>query len=132
MSKEIIALDIGTKRIGVARADVDTKIPELLDSIAVDGLEFSKITSLLKQYQSKILVIGMPRNSEGQSTKESERVSKVVKQLERALSDDIEVFFQDESLTSVESKSKLGTITKLGEIDSYSAAIILNDYVNKK
>lgn len=131
----ILSLDLGTKRIGVARANESAAIPEPLENIIVDGEEFSVIEKLLKKYDANILVVGLPRNSEGIETDESLRVRRVVEKLRKRLSASVDVIFQDESVTSITADSIMGD-TSLPYTDksrdSVAAAVILKRYLTRE
>ena len=76
---KIIGLDVGTVRIGVARADTATKIAIPDGFINVNGQEISEIQRKLRLYNSNILVMGMPRSNNGNQTAQSEFVKQFAK-----------------------------------------------------
>ena len=79
---KLIGLDIGTKRIGVAKVDMDSvKIAVPYGTIDVDGTEFNQIASFSRVYGTEMFVLGLPRNSQGQETKQSEYVRDFAKKL---------------------------------------------------
>jgi putative holliday junction resolvase len=126
---KIIALDVGEKRIGVAFADTQTKIPVPLSAIPVDGLELERLRALAQEMQPKTIVVGLPRNQQGEETKQSE-VSRQFAQKLGILG--IPVVLQDESLTSVLAEDYLKNTSKTytkEDIDAHAAAIILSDYL---
>ena len=100
---KIIGLDIGTKRIGVARADSTTRIALPSGYIVVDGSEWGKIEKLANLYNTNWFVLGMPRSNEGNETKQSLYVRNFAKELLQKIPD-AKIRFQDESLTSVEAE----------------------------
>ncbi|MDO4612244.1 MAG: Holliday junction resolvase RuvX [Candidatus Saccharibacteria bacterium] len=129
----IIGLDIGEKRIGVAKVDSNTRIAVPLGFILADGSEWLKIGQILSENGSNWLVLGLPRNNSGVETKQSEYVKGVAAILAEKLPG-VKIDFQDESLTSVEAEERLKQRKKnyeKGEIDAESAAIILQDFVEK-
>lgn len=131
---KLIALDVGTKRIGVAKADTSVRIAIPYSAIEVDGGEFKKITSLAKAWDIGNFVIGLPRNSQGEETEQSRYVRNFAKELKRAIPT-AKICFQDESLTSVEAEKRLKNRKKgykKGDIDSEAAAIILQDFIEEK
>ena len=78
---KIIGLDVGTVRIGVARADTATKIAIPDGFINVNGQEISEIQRKLRLYNSNILVMGMPRSNNGNQTAQSEFVKQFARQV---------------------------------------------------
>lgn len=128
---KIIGLDVGTKRIGVSRADSVTRIALPSGFITVDGSEWEEIEKLAKLYSTNWFVLGLPRSNEGNETKQSQYVRSFAKQLLKKIPD-AKIRFQDESLTSVEAEERLKARKKnyeKGEIDSEAAAIILQDFL---
>ncbi len=130
---KLIALDVGTKRIGVAKADSNVRIAVPYSAIDVDGAEFQKIASLARAWDIKSFVLGLPRNASGEETEQSRYVRQFAKQLKHELPD-AKICFQDESLTSVEAEKRLGKRKKgykKGDIDSEAATIILQDFLEE-
>ena len=128
---KIIGLDIGTKRIGVARADSTTRIAVPSGFITVDGNEWAEIEKLAKLHSTNWFVLGLPRSNEGNETQQSQYVRSFAKELLKRIPD-AKIRFQDESLTSVEAEERLKSRKsnyEKGEIDSEAATIILQDFL---
>ena len=126
----IVALDVGTKRIGVAVADDSIGIAVPYDTIAVDGNEVNEIRELLASQHATTLVVGYPRNQSGEPTAQTAQVESFVSQFYH----DIKIEFQDESLTSVLAEQRLNSQSRSyskAEIDSEAATIILQDYLEQ-
>lgn len=131
---KLIALDVGTKRIGVAKADSSVRIAIPYSAVEVDGNEFKKIASLARAWDISSFVIGLPRNSKGEETEQSKYARRFAQELKRQIPN-AKVCFQDESLTSVEAEKRLKNRKKgykKGDIDSEAAAIILQDFLEQK
>lgn len=130
MNKQsLICLDVGEKRIGVALADTGVRIAVPFDTIEVNGSELQAIADIIVREQSDVLVIGYPRNQQGESTAQSSYVEQFAKQLEDM---GPTIVFQDESLTSVIAEQRLQESRQPYEkkdIDKHAAAIILQDYI---
>ena len=128
MSDRIICLDVGEKRIGVAVADLGVKIAIPLTTIEVDGTEIEQILRLYGNERAKTLVVGYPRNQQGETTAQTVYVEDFV----RPLAEYVDIEFQDESLTSIQAEERLksrGHRYTKGDIDAEAAAIILQDYM---
>ena len=124
-----IALDVGEKRIGVARADSDVRIAFPVCTVTVDGLEVQRLREIVAEVQPSLLVIGYPRNQQGEPTAQTVSVERFVTKLEVLK---IPIVYQDESLTSVLAEEYLKRHKKpytKADIDAHAAAIILGDYV---
>ena len=128
---KIIGLDVGEKRIGVAKIDSATKIAIPIGFINADGTEWQEISRLAKINSTNLFVLGLPRSNEGNETKQSAYVRNFAKTLAEKIPD-AKVRFQDESLTSVEAENRLKKSKKKytrGDIDAEAAAIILQDFI---
>ena len=127
----IVSLDVGEKRIGVARADSSVKIAIPVTTIEVNGNEFDEIARILRLYNTNFLVLGLPRSNEGNETAQSAYVRSFASTLSEKIPD-VKIRFQDESLTSVEAEKRLKARKKTfekGEIDAEAASIILQDFI---
>ena len=135
---KLLGLDVGEKRIGVAKADTSVKIAVPGGVVPADGQEYNAIVRLCNTQNIDIVVVGMPRNLQGQLTQQSDYVKNFVKTLNKSLlaakpnNKTIKIFFQDESLTSVQAKQNLkakGFNKKAGDIDAEAATLILQDFL---
>ncbi len=130
---KLMALDVGTKRIGVAKADSNVRIAVPYNAIEVDGEEFTKIASLVRAWSIDGLVLGLPRNNSGEETAQTKYVREFAAKLKKAVPG-LKICFQDESLTSVEAEKRLSGRKngfKKGDIDSEAATIILQDFLEE-
>ena len=124
----LIALDVGTKRIGVASADSTLPIAVPLETIDVDGTELAQIRKIVSDKQAEAIIVGYPRNQGGEPTAQTE----VSENFAQHLKSIAPVIFQDESLTSVIAEDRLkmsGKPYQKADIDALAAAIILQDYL---
>ncbi len=128
---KILGLDVGEKRIGVARADLDTRIAVPVGYVLRDGGEWEKIRQLARIYNTTSFVLGLPRSNEGNETQQSLYARNFAKELLKEVKG-AKIQFQDESLTSVVAEERLkerkGKYEK-GEIDAEAATIILQDFL---
>ena len=126
----IIALDIGEKRIGVAIASISAPFPAPLTTLEASPALASEFATLVQKQQVKAVIIGLPRNQNGEKTKQTDRVEHIVKLLK--IPGGIAVHWQDESLTSVNAEAELEKRKKpykKADVDALAATYILNDYV---
>ena len=124
----ILALDVGTKYIGVAFADTTVPIASPLTAIAVDGNELQAVQKLVADRSAPTVVVGYPRNQAGDATEQTAYTEAFAEKLR----DFTEVAYQDESLTSVMAEDRLKASGKpydKTDIDATAAAIILQDYL---
>jgi len=128
-SRTLVSLDVGEKRIGVAVADDSVRIAVPYTTIEVDGTEIAAISQLVIDQGAETLVVGYPRNQQGEATAQTNYVEKFAEQLKDF---DVKIVFQDESLTSVIAEQRLIAQKKpysKGDIDAQAASIILQDYL---
>jgi len=126
----VLALDVGERRIGVALADLQTRLPSPLTTLERSDSIFHDIHRLIDEYGVTVLVVGLPRGLDGQHTRQTVAVEEFKSDLERTLS--IPVYWQDEALTSQLAEDELkarGRPYKKEDIDALSAAYILEDFL---
>ena len=129
----VIGLDVGEKRIGVARGDMDTRIAVPVGFLLVDGSEWQKLAQIAQMNGTDTFVVGLPRSNEGNETAQSAYARNFAKVLTEQIPG-MKVIFQDESFTSVEAEERLRARKQTydkGEIDAEAATIILQDFFER-
>lgn len=129
MTKQLLALDIGERRIGVAKGDTGVRLAMPLMTLVVDGTELDRIKQLVTDERIDTIVIGYPRNQSGEPTAQTVYVEGIAAQLEGIAP---RIVFQDESLTSVIAEQRLKALGKpyeKADIDAEAATLILQDYL---
>ena len=127
----LLALDVGDKRIGVAIASLNSKLPKPLATL--DDLETSidMIQRIVGQEHVKAIVIGLPRNLAGQDTKQT----KIVQDYGQKVSAlGLPIFWQDEALTSQKAETELrdrGVSYNKGQVDALAATYLLDDFLSE-
>lgn len=127
----IIGLDVGTKRIGVAKADTSVRIAIPNGYVLVNGQEIPEILRIAKLNDTNFFVVGLPRSNDGNETAQSAYARKFADTLAASMPG-ARIYFQDESLTSVVAEERLKKRKKnfeKGEIDAEAASIILQDFI---
>lgn len=132
----LVALDPGTKRVGVATCDelrITTRALEYITRTSWKKLLLA-VKSILADLDAKALVIGLPLTSEGGESPMSAEARSMARRF--ALSLDIPVYLQDERVTSYEAKSRLwsqgvGLKESRQQVDSEAASIILSDFIDR-
>ena len=126
----IVALDVGTKRIGVAVADTTVPVAVPLPTIEVDGAEIAAIKRIIEDKSAETVVVGYPRNQAGEATDQTA----ISESVGREVAAFTQVVYQDESLTSIMAEDRLKASGKpyvKGDIDAVAATIILQDYLEQ-
>jgi len=129
----LLAFDFGTKSIGVAIGQQLTGTARPLAALkAQDGTpEWSKIETLLKEWQPDFVVVGLPLNMDGSEQPLTARARKFANRLHGRFG--VKVELHDERLSTVEARADLfsrGGFRALnkGSVDSLSAVIILESW----
>ena len=133
----ILALDLGTRKIGVAVCDERQLTARPLPVIARRSWKelLIKVSALIVEFDAVALVLGLPYNFDGSESAMSAEARKLHRNF--TLSLEIPVFFQDERATSYEAR---GNLWKRGahlkqtreKIDGEAAAIILDDFIKSR
>ena len=126
-----LGLDVGERRIGLAKGDSIGRIAQPLRFLPVDGNEGEYLRRIVTEEGVHELVVGMPRNMSGQPTEQTGYVQQVAKKLLEPLG--LPIHWQDESLTSVMAEERLLARNKpyaKGDVDAEAASIILQDFLN--
>lgn len=132
---KIIALDVGEKRIGVASANTDVLIAVPRQTIRVSeniNDTYLELKKLLDRELTERIVVGLPRNSQGEETKQTQLVKNFMQDFQKSQALTQPIFYQDESLTSVLAEQRLKNRAvryDKADIDAEAAVIILSDYL---
>lgn len=121
----LLGLDVGQKRIGVARGSSLARLASPLMVVNVDGKELAQLGSLITQEGAAALVVGLPRGLDGQDTAQTATVREFAKSLDSL---GLPVYWQDEAGTTKQAEAEAGG--RATNIDARAAAIILQDYLD--
>ena len=128
----VLALDVGGKRIGVAKASLTARLPAPHGVIDGGDEAIGSIKAIIGETGAVAVVVGLPRGLEGQETQQTH----VVRQFANALAGQITLplYFQDEAVTSKQAEQELmsrGKPYQKGDIDALAATIILEDFLQE-
>lgn len=135
-SGRLIALDPGTKRIGVALCDETQSVCRALVTIQRTSWKklLQNVKELLGGYDAKALIVGLPYNFDGSESPMTVYARDLAAKF--ALSLDIPVVLQDERATSFEARGRLWrqgkTPKETRQVDAEAAAVILEDFLDRK
>lgn len=133
IKKRIVALDIGTKRIGVAVSDAlmlgasPVKVIKRQD----DKSALKEIVTILEEYNTDTILIGVPYNMDGTLGFQAKNCLDFIKPLENKYI----ILKQDERLSSEKAEEILRNNGKKytknkGLVDVAAACVILQDYLD--
>ena len=128
---KVMALDVGTKRIGIALSDYLLMLANGHSYIARDEQSLEKIYKIAKENNVKKIVIGLPLNmddTEGNQAKDCRDFASKI--------EGYEIIFEDERLTSDTAEQnlrekKIDFRKDKGLVDIESACIILEQYLSR-
>lgn len=131
---KIMALDIGTKRIGIALSDFlhiiaagHSFIPRQPEKEAIETIKKIAVENKVNK-----IVIGVPINMDGTQGAQAQDCLEFAQNFKN----DFEIIFEDERLTSEQAEENLRERRidfrhNKGLVDIESACIILEQYINK-
>jgi putative Holliday junction resolvase len=131
----ILALDHGTKRIGVAVSDELKMLAHPLEFIPAEPFAdfLARLKQLLREKEVELVLVGMPRNMDGSYGPAALKVQDFVAALGLAITVPIKTW--DERLTSVQANRFLieGNVRRekrKEKVDKMAAAILLQSYLD--
>lgn len=129
----LLALDLGTKRVGVALSDelriTARPLPPIERRSWKDLLR--RVAAIIESYDAHGLVIGLPLSLDGAEGPAARDARAVAEKFQRSLS--IPVYLQDERLTTVAATAQLKAAGRSDqqierEVHSEAATLILRDF----
>lgn len=133
MSKTVLALDVGDRRIGVALASLQARLPAPL--LTIDRSEpmdvFERIKLLVVEHEVGTIVVGLPKGMQGQETGQTQSTRKFAEELKKRLGVPVEL--QEEAGTSLQAEDELKAKKQpygKGDIDKLAATLILQDWLS--
>jgi putative Holliday junction resolvase len=133
ISLPLLALDIGGKRIGVAVSDrLGISCRGVTCLFRNDQGWPKQVLKLVREYASKGIVVGLPKNMDGTEGSQAEDCRSAAKQLSEFTN--LPIFFQDERLSTWTAKERLfaqGLNEKRmrAKLDQTAAAVFLEDFI---
>jgi putative Holliday junction resolvase len=127
----IIALDVGTKRIGVASAGVVARLAAPLKTLVVTDDILDQIKALVAEQNATGVVVGLPRDMQGSETAQTASTRAFAQKLRQVLT--IPVYLIDEAVTSRQAEAELASRKSgfaKGDIDALAATYILEDFLH--
>ena len=132
MESNLIALDVGDRRVGIAIAGHTARIARpygVIDRQVSDVWQV--IEKLISEENVITIVVGLPRGMEGQETAQTAKIREFATELKQRLG--VAPRLQDEAVTSQMAEDELkarGVSYNKGDIDALAATYILSDYLS--
>ena len=130
----LMALDLGTRRVGVAVSDelrITVKPLPAIERRSWKDL-LRRVASVIESYDARGLVIGLPLSLTGAETSAAQQARATAEKFQRSLR--VPVYLQDERLTTVAATARLRAAGRSAreieqEVDSEAATVILGDFI---
>ena len=134
-----MALDYGEVRIGIAFSDLMQIVASPYETYTRKSVDedIKYLANLTKTQQVSVLVVGLPINMDGTEGDRAQKTREFANALKQHISQNIELVFVDERLSSVEAEemliqAKVRRDKRKMVIDKVAASIILQGYLNSK
>ena len=131
----ILALDHGTKRIGVALSDELKMIAQPFEFIEAEPFAdfLVRLKELIRTKEVELILVGMPRNMDGSYGEAAAKVREFVTVLKETVTVPLRLW--DERLTSTQANRLLiaGNVRRgdrKEKVDKMAAAILLQSYLD--
>ena len=131
----VLAIDHGTKRMGVAASDELGILAQPLEFIPADPFDkfLARLKEILKDRKIEQILVGMPRNMDGSYGPQALKVQDFVAVLKKSVLQPIKTW--DERLTTVQAAGALRASGKKakqqkGKVDAAAAAVLLQGYLD--
>ena len=134
--RRILALDIGTVRIGVAVSDPLGMFAQGIDVLPAEGNWLEQLDGLVKTYDPEILLLGIPIRTNGTRGPEALRIEECAEMLGNRYPD-VKVQLHDERFSTSMAQQALleGDVSRKGrkgKVDKVAAALILQSWLDRK
>ncbi len=131
----VMALDLGSKRIGVAVSDPTRTIARSYGVVKRKSRadDFTRYQQIITEQEITLLVVGLPTTSDGDDSETAVWIRDYMTQFGQQ--SDIPIRFWDESFTTVQAEASLRQRGKRGKkarqvVDAVAAAFILQSYLD--
>lgn len=126
----MLALDVGERRVGTALANSVAKLSSPLKTLNQSDQIYSDIKKIVEEKLINLLIIGLPRSLNGEDSSQTKYVREFSTNLQKLIN--ITILFEDETLSTVRAKKILNESKKVyskEDIDSLAACLILDDFI---
>jgi putative Holliday junction resolvase len=137
LTARILAIDFGTKRIGLAVSDPLGITAQGLKTLERSNLEndLRQIQALVEEYSAERVIVGNPLGASGNATAMSQRAEAFAAKLRRRLGLPVELW--DERLTSAEAnrvlrESGMGIEKRRRAADRVAVTLLLQGYLDRR
>ncbi|EHM09916.1 RNAse H-fold protein YqgF [Thermanaerovibrio velox DSM 12556] len=132
----VMALDLGEVRIGVALSDPSRCFASPLEVLKMEEGWIERVRELIERNQVSLVVVGLPRRTDGSLGPEAHRVEAWLEELKGVLGD-VEVTTLDERFTTAIAQrflleADMRRDKRKGKVDKVAAAVLLQSYLDAR
>lgn len=127
----ILGLDVGDKRVGMALANDVARIPSPLGIVSPGELTDS-LDKIVQDHKVQEIVVGLPTRIDGTDSEQTTKIRSFAEKLKGQVS--VEIKFADESLSSRDARELISKNRKYKDrkyYDDLSACYILEEHLNR-
>jgi len=131
----VMALDVGSRRVGVAISDPTRTIAQSYGVVKRKSREedFARYQQILAEQKVTLLLVGLPTTSEGGDSETAVWIRDYIAEFSQQCA--VPIQFWDESFTTVQAEDSLRQRGKRGkkarqQVDAVAAAFILQSYLD--
>lgn len=133
----VLAIDHGTKRMGIALSDPSGLIAQPLEFIPAEPFAdfLARVKELIREKEVELILIGMPRNMDGSYGPAAAKVNEFVAVLKENIAIPIKTW--DERLTSAQAnrfliEADVRRKERKEKVDRAAAAILLQSFLDSR
>jgi putative Holliday junction resolvase len=132
--KKIIALDVGSVRIGVASSDPTGTFAQAVGTLDAKDDWLAGLEKILLDAGADKIIVGLPRRTDGSDGPEARRMKRVAGKISSRFPD-IEIVCWDERYTTVIASKALldadvSRASRMKNVDKIAAAVLLQSYLD--
>jgi putative Holliday junction resolvase len=130
----VVAVDVGTVRVGVAASDPRRVLASPVETVAAPGLD--RVAGIVAEREAVLVLVGLPMSLSGRATSASADMARTYA-AELAALIAVPVELVDERLTTVAAAHALRASGKRGEaargvVDQAAAVALLQGYLDRR
>jgi putative holliday junction resolvase len=133
----ILAIDHGTKRMGIALSDPMGILAQPLEAIPAEPFAqfLNRLKRIVQEKEVELVLVGLPRNMDGSYGPAALKVQEFISVLKEAIALPIETW--DERLTSTQAnrfliQADVRRSDRRAKVDKTAAAILLQSYLDNR
>lgn len=134
--QRIVALDVGSVRIGVAVSDPLGMFAQGVAVLQAEGPWLEELAKILAQYDKPLILIGLPRRTDGSEGPEAAHMRETAETV-KARFPELQIEFWDERFTTTIAQQALieADVSRRGrkqKVDKIAATLLLQSYLDRK